>query len=72
MNVIEFLYRCDGNYRIVTSADLTISQANKAREEGRMFIDPDTGLTWALLPWEVSTVKDRKREKEESSNKFNP
>ncbi len=29
-----------------------------------MFIDDDTGLGFVLLPWELTTDKDRKRERD--------
>lgn len=62
MNAIEFLKRTDG-HRIVSTGDLNEYQIAEARRENKMFVDPDTGLGWVLLPWELTTDKDREREK---------
>lgn len=63
MNAIEFLKRSDG-HRIVSTGDLNEYQIVEARRDNKMFVDPDTGLGWVLLPWELTTDKDREREKE--------
>lgn len=63
MNAIEFLKRSDG-HRIVSTGDLNEYQIAEARRENKMFVDSDTGLGWVLLPWELTTDKDREREKE--------
>jgi hypothetical protein len=62
MNAIEFLKKTDG-HRIVSTGDLNEYQIAEARRDNKMFVDPDTGLGWVLLPWELTTNKDRKREK---------
>lgn len=61
MNAIEFLKRTDG-HRVVSTGDLNEYQIAEARRDGKMFVDEDTGLGWVLLPWELTTDKDRERE----------
>lgn len=63
-NAIEFLRRCDGTHRIVSSSDLTPLQLAEARLNKKFFVDKETGFGWALLPWELTTRKDMKRERE--------
>lgn len=62
VNAIEFLKRTDG-HRVVSTGDLYDYQIAKARRDGKMFVDEDTGLGWVLLPWELTTEKDRERER---------
>jgi hypothetical protein len=50
-----------GQGRIVCTGDLTELQINEARIEKRMYVAPD-GIGYVLLPWSLSTAKDRKRE----------
>ena len=65
MSALEFLRRCaNGNHRIVSTGDLLELQIREASSEDRMFIDDDTGLGFVLLPWELTTDKDRKRERD--------
>jgi hypothetical protein len=60
---LEFLYRAaDGKHRIVSTGDLHEMQIAEARTEGRMFVEPGGGLGWVLLPWELTTSKDKERE----------
>lgn len=47
--------------RIVCSADLTEHQIAEAQVTGRFYVAP-SGLGWALLPWSLTTDKDRARE----------
>ncbi len=47
--------------RIVSSNDLTQHQIAEAQATGRWFVAPN-GLGWALLPWNLTTDKDRQRE----------
>ena len=61
MNALEFLKRTDG-HRVVSTGDLNEYQIAEARRDGKMFVDEDTGLGWVLLPWELTTDKDRERE----------
>lgn len=60
---LEFLKRAAyGKHRIVSSGDLTTLQIAEAQACDRFFVDTDTGLGWALLPWELSAQKDKMRE----------
>jgi len=60
---IEFLKRAaDGKHRIVCTGDLNDFQIAEARVENRMYVEPGGGLGWVLLPWELSTRKDKERE----------
>jgi len=59
---LEFLKSAKG--RIVSSGDLTIHQIAECRVHGRFFVDEETGLGWADVPWDLTTMKDRKRETE--------
>lgn len=59
-----FLLRAaDGKHRIVSSGDLIEFQIAEARVEKTFFVDEQTGLGFALLPWELTTDKDCAREK---------
>ena len=59
---LEFLKRAaDGKYRIVCSCDLTGLQIAEAQACKRFYVEPGGGLGWALVPWELSTPKDRRR-----------
>lgn len=59
----EFLKRAaDGEHRIVSSGDLTEIQIAEAQACGRFYVEPGGGLGWALLPWSLTTTKDRDRE----------
>ena len=59
----EFLRRAtSGNYRIVNSGDLDRFQISEAQANGLFFVDPETSYGWALLPWDLTTTRDRKRE----------
>jgi hypothetical protein len=62
MNAIEFLKRSDG-HRVVSTGDLNEYQIAEALRENKMFVDSYTGLGWVLLPWELTTDKDRDRER---------
>ena len=63
MTAIEFLRECStGKYRIVSSGDLHRFQIAEAQACNRFYIDEETGYGWALLPWELTTDKDRQRE----------
>lgn len=59
---LQFMKRCDG--RIVSSGDLGIHQIAEAQACRRFWVDEETGLGWAIVPWSVSTQKDRERETE--------
>lgn len=58
----HFLTLCaQGEYRIVSSGDLTDLQIAEARSHGLFFVEPESNLGWALLPWSLTTEKDDKR-----------
>lgn len=63
MTALEFLKRsADGKHRIVSSGDLHVMQISEAQANKLFFVDDETGLGWALVPWELTTAKDRHRE----------
>lgn len=63
MTALQFLQRAaTGEFRIVSSGDLLREQIVQAQFDRRFFVDEDTGYGWALLPWEITTQKDRRRE----------
>jgi hypothetical protein len=47
--------------RVVSSNDLNEFQIAEARREFKFFVT-EGGLGFAILPWELTTDKDRKRE----------
>ena len=62
---LDFLRRgASGEYRIVASGDLTTMQITEAQTRGRFYVEPGGGIGWALVPWDLTTAKDRKREAE--------
>lgn len=61
---LEFLKRAGKDGRIVSSGDLTTIQIATFQAADWFFVDPDTGYGWAIVPWDLSTPKDRKREEE--------
>lgn len=62
MTAIEFLKLAGNGGRIVSSNDLTHFQIAEARACNRFFVDANTGFGWAVLPWELTTAKDRLRD----------
>ena len=65
MTPLEFVKRCaTDDCRIVSSGDLTALQIAEARSSNRFYVDEDTGLGFVLLPWSLTTKKDRDRERE--------
>lgn len=48
--------------RIVSSGDLTPLQIAEAQACKRFYVDPATGLGWAIVPWGCGTAKDAERE----------
>lgn len=59
---INFLHRASTeNARIVSSNDLHEIVIAEAQANNRFWVDPETGYGWALIPWELSTQKDRQR-----------
>lgn len=68
-SAIEFLKRASiGQGRIVSSGDLCELQIAEAKALDRFFVDEDTGLGWAILPWDLTTDKDNERHKEMAKN----
>lgn len=59
---LEFLKKFVDGHRIVSTGDLTDLQISNAKVEGRMYVEPDGGLGWVTLPWDLSTPKDKHRE----------
>ncbi|WP_354734450.1 hypothetical protein [Acinetobacter nosocomialis] len=60
---LKFLLKFCNGFRIVSTGDLTDFQIAEARAENRIYIEPNGGLGWVALPWQLTTVKDRQREK---------
>ena len=48
--------------RIVCTGDLNELQISEAQAKGNMWVSPN-GFGWVILPWTLTTVKDREREK---------
>ena len=59
---LEFLKQFVDGHRIVSTGDLSDLQISNAKVEGRMYVEPDGGLGWVALPWDLSTPKDKHRE----------
>ena len=59
---LEFLKKFVDGHRIVSTGDLTDLQISNAKVEGRMYVEPNGGLGWVALPWDLSTPKDKHRE----------
>lgn len=49
--------------RIVSSNDLDEFQIAESRQLGRFFVD-ENSCGWAVLPWSLTTSRDRDRERE--------
>lgn len=49
--------------RVVSTNDLTVHQISEARFLNKDWVD-SWGLGWAILPWHLTTDKDRDRERE--------
>lgn len=63
MTAREFLLKsCEVGGRIVSSGELHRCQIAEAQAKGLFFVDEDTKLGWAILPWALTTDKDRERE----------
>ena len=63
MTAMEFLKKSSyGKHRIVSSGDLNQWQISEAQVNKLFFVDEESGLGWALVPWELTTQKDRQRE----------
>lgn len=62
---LEFMKKFVDGHRIVSTGDLNEFQISEARVEDRLYVEPGDGLClgWVALPWELTTTKDREREK---------
>jgi hypothetical protein len=60
-SALQFLKRCGQDGRIVSSGDLTTMQIAEFQSQNRFFVD-ENGMGYALVPWDLTTMKDRKRE----------
>ncbi len=61
-SIRDFLMLSTNEMRIVSSGDMTELQISESRQANRFFVDEETGLGFAAIPWELTTSKDRKRE----------
>ncbi len=59
---LEFLKKFANGYRIVSTGDLTELQILNAKSENRFYVEPNGGLGWVALPWDLTTTKDKDRE----------
>ena len=60
----QFFARAAANGgRIVSSNDLNVWQISEARVLRNFWVS-DEGFGWAILPWNLTTDKDRQREKD--------
>jgi hypothetical protein len=62
MDLWTFVLRAATEGRIVSSGDLTAFQISQAQADKRFWVDPQTGLGFAIVPWSMTTEKDRRRE----------
>jgi hypothetical protein len=49
MNARDFLLKCPGSAKIVSSDQLTEMQIAMAKAEDRFFVDKETMLGWAIV-----------------------
>lgn len=61
--LLSFIKKFSNGHRIVSTNDLTEFQIAEAREENRLYVDELSGLGWIALPWDITTLKDRNRER---------
>lgn len=63
MTATEFLLlQAKTGGRIVSSNDLNNYQISEARSKNLFYVDEATSYGWAIVPWELTTDKDRQRE----------
>lgn len=48
--------------RVVSSNDLNVFQISEAQADRKFWVSPE-GYGWAILPWRMTTDKDRARER---------
>lgn len=59
---LDFMKKFANDYRIISTGDLTEFQISNARCEDRLYVEPNGGLGWVALPWDLTTTKDKQRE----------
>ena len=59
---LDFMKKFVDGHRIVSTGDLTDFQISNAQVEDRMYVEPNGGLGWVALPWDLTTTKDKQRE----------
>ena len=59
---LAFIKKFVDGYRIVSTGDLTDFQISNAQVEDRMYVEPNGGLGWVALTWDLTTLKDKQRE----------
>lgn len=59
---LDFMKKFVNDYRIISTGDLTEFQISNARCEDRLYVEPNGGLGWVALPWDLTTTKDKQRE----------
>lgn len=59
---LEFLKKAIDKGRIVSSGELTTLQIAEFQAAGDFYVEPNGGFGWAIVPWDLTTMKDRKRE----------
>jgi hypothetical protein len=65
MTAEQFLDKCaQSGGRIVSSNDLHVMQIAEAQACHRFYVDPQTSYGYAIVPWSLTTDKDREREHE--------
>ena len=59
----QFLMRAvESGGRVVSSNDLNKWQLSESQANGKWWVSSE-GFGWAILPWELTTDKDRDRER---------
>ena len=66
---LQFLKRAGKDGRIVSSGDLSTFQIAEFQASGSFFVDPETSYGYAIVPWGLTTMKDRERETAFSASK---
>lgn len=59
---LDFMKKFVDGHRIVSTGDLTNFQISNAQVEDRIYVEPNGGLGWVALPWDLTTAKDKQRE----------
>lgn len=64
MDALTFLKLACGTGRIVPSSEMTEFQICEARQRNLFYVEPGGGLGWRIVPWELTTRRDRERERQ--------